>query len=176
MIWVTYIVDSVMKSQYWKNSLIIITWDDYGGFYDHVPPPMIDLYGFGFRVPALIISPYSKTNYVDHTLYSFESILKFIEWRFSLPSLTLRDASANNILNALNFSSRPRQPISINLTAYQIKSIMPYVGNVANFNQSYESSTLIYSILIFLLILIFLVILIAIFYLRKRIRYFSNHT
>jgi phospholipase C len=107
MDWVVNVVNSIMNSQYWNSTAIIITWDDYGGFYDHVPPPQIDKYGLGFRMPALIISPYAKLGFIDHTQDQFESMLKFIEWRFNIPSLTERDRNANNLLNAFDFNQKP---------------------------------------------------------------------
>jgi phospholipase C len=110
-LWVTSVVDAVEESHYWADSAIFVVWDDYGGFYDSVPPPQVDAEGFGFRVPALVISAYAKENYVDDTQYSFESILKFIEWRFGLPPLTARDARANNMLAAFDFRQAPRAPI-----------------------------------------------------------------
>jgi phospholipase C len=104
MQWSKKLIDAIMNSPYWYNTVIILTWDEFGGFYDHVLPPR----GYGFRVPALIISPYTKHGFIDHTFYSIESTLKFIEWRFGLPSLNQRDASANNLLNAFDFSQTPK--------------------------------------------------------------------
>jgi phospholipase C len=120
MNWVVYVVNSVMQSPYWNNTAIIVTWDDYGGFYDHVRPPSIDQYGLGFRVPAIIISPYARSGYVDHTQYQFESLLKFIEWRFNIPPLTDRDRNANNILNAFDFNQKPNPPYIIHLSPEQL--------------------------------------------------------
>jgi phospholipase C len=114
-----------MNSQYWNSTAIIVTWDEYGGFYDHVAPPQIDKYGLGFRVPAIIISPYAKAGYIDHTQYSFESMLKFIEWRFNIPPFTYRDAHANNLLNAFDFSQKPRPPHIIPLSQTQLNAIKP---------------------------------------------------
>jgi phospholipase C len=127
MIWVTSVVNAIMNSKYWNNTAIIITWDDYGGFYDHVAPPKEDKFGLSFRVPALIISPYSKPGYIDHTLYSFESMLKFIEWRFGLSSLTYRDANANNLLNAFDFRQNPNPPHFIPLSKHEQESIAPFI-------------------------------------------------
>jgi phospholipase C len=127
MIWVTDVVNAIMNSTYWNNTAIIITWDDYGGFYDHVAPPKEDNFGLSFRVPALIVSPYSKPGYIDHTLYSFESMLKFIEWRFGLPSLTYRDAHANNLLNAFDFNQKPNPPHIIPLSKQELESIVPFI-------------------------------------------------
>ena len=77
-----------MGSPYWKDTVVFLAWDDYGGFYDHVPPPIVDSFGYGPRVPALVISPYAKPGYISHFTYDFTSILKFIEVRFGLPHLT----------------------------------------------------------------------------------------
>ena len=125
MDWVVNVVDSIMKSPYWNSTAIIVTWDEYGGFYDHVAPPQIDKYGLGFRVPAIIISPYAKAGYIDHTQYSFESMLKLIEWRFNIPPMTARDAHANNLLNAFDFSQKPRPPHIIPLSQSQLNVIKP---------------------------------------------------
>ena len=104
---VTSLVNAVMKSQYWKTCAIIIIWDDSGGFYDHVAPPNIDQFGFGFRVPAIVISPYSRPKTVVHTHYDMTSPLKLIETAFGLGSLTGRDASANNMLDCFDFGEPP---------------------------------------------------------------------
>jgi phospholipase C len=127
MWWITDVVNAVMKSKYWQSSVIIVLWDDYGGFFDTVSPPTVDSYGLSFRVPALIISPYAKAGYLDHTVYDFESTLKFIEWRFNLPPLGVRDASANNLLNAFDFSQKPLPPDIIPLTSQQLSAIQPYI-------------------------------------------------
>ena len=118
MQYVTGLVNAAMQSQYWPNCAIIITWDDYGGFYDHVPPRQTDKYGFGFRVPCLVISPYSVANTVVHTQYDFTSILKLIEAKFYLASLTGRDNAANNMLDCFNFSQTPLPPDVLSTTAH----------------------------------------------------------
>jgi phospholipase C len=128
MYWVSYVVDSIMKSPYWNTTAIIVTWDDYGGYYDHVAPPPIDKYGLGFRMPAIIISPYAKQGYIDHSTYQFESILRFIEWRFGIPSLTDRDRNANNLLNAFDFGQEARTPHIIPVSKPQLNSIQPFIG------------------------------------------------
>jgi phospholipase C len=107
MQYVTGLVNAVMQSPYWQNCAIIITWDDYGGFYDHVKPIQTDEWGFGFRVPAIVISPYALSSTVVHTRYDFTSILKLIETKFLLSSLTARDNAANNMLDCFNFSRTP---------------------------------------------------------------------
>jgi phospholipase C len=104
-------INAVMSSQYWNSTAIFLTWDDWGGFYDHVPPPQVDQYGYGFRVPLIILSPYARQGYVDNTQGDFTSILKFIETDFNLPSLTSRDAAANDLYGAFDFSQTPRAPL-----------------------------------------------------------------
>jgi len=106
--WVGSLLDTIRASDYWESTAIFLTWDDWGGWYDHVAPPQVDGFGFGFRVPLLIISPYAKHGFIDHTLSDFTSILKFIEVVYSLPSLTKRDASANSLMEAFDFSNGPR--------------------------------------------------------------------
>jgi phospholipase C len=68
-----------MRSPNWNSTAIFLAWDDWGGFYDHVPPPVVDGAGYGIRVPALVISPYAKHGYIDHQTLSFDAYLKFIE-------------------------------------------------------------------------------------------------
>ena len=107
MWYVTKVVNALMQSAYWNKTAIFLTWDDYGGFYDHVPPPEIDAYGYGPRVPMLVISPYAKANYVSHYTYDFTSVLRFLEERWSLPPLTARDHRANNMLDCFDFNQAP---------------------------------------------------------------------
>lgn len=130
MNWVKDVINAIMSSPYWNSTAIVVTWDDYGGFYDHVPPPQIDKYGLGFRMPTLIISPYAKSGYIDHTQYQFESMLKFIEWRFSLQPLTERDLHANNLLNAFDFGQKPLPPHVVPLTGAELSAIRPYINLV----------------------------------------------
>ena len=91
------ILHKIEQSAVWKSSVVIVTYDEFGGFWDHVPPPKLDRWGAGNRVPTLIISPFAKQGYVDHTMYDTTSILKLIETRFDLPPLTDRDAKATPI-------------------------------------------------------------------------------
>jgi len=106
-------VNAVMNSPYWSSTAIFLTWDDWGGWYDHVTPPQVDAYGYGFRVPCLIISPYARQGFIDHTQGDFTSILKFIETDFSLPSLSSRDAQANNLMEAFDFAQSPNPPLAL---------------------------------------------------------------
>ncbi|MEI6744929.1 MAG: alkaline phosphatase family protein [Methylococcaceae bacterium] len=94
------IVEAIRQSPIWSSTAIIVTYDEYGGFWDHVAPPQIDRWGAGTRIPAIIISPFAKKNYVDHSLYNTTSILKFIENRFDLKPLSSRDAAANGLQGA----------------------------------------------------------------------------
>lgn len=107
------IVNAVGSSKYWDLAAIFVTWDDYGGFYDHVAPPQVDKMGYGFRVPCLVISPYARLGLVDSTVYDHTSILKFIEDRYDLKPLSSRDAAADNMAAAFDFTQAPRkfQPI-----------------------------------------------------------------
>lgn len=107
---VTGLVNAVMQSPAWRKSVIIVTWDDYGGFYDHVPPPQVDKYGYGPRVPALVISPWAKPGYISHVYYDFTSPLKLIEDHFGLAPLAERDRTADNMLDCLDFQQRPNPP------------------------------------------------------------------
>ncbi len=97
------LIKAVQASRYWESSAIIVTYDEHGGFWDHVPPPKIDRWGPGIRVPAVIISSLAKRGFVDKTVYDTTSILRFIEWRWGLEPLTERDAKANNLTNAFIF-------------------------------------------------------------------------
>jgi phospholipase C len=117
MRYVTRLVNAVMKSAYWNTCAIVILWDDYGGFYDHVAPTQVDQYGFGFRVPALVISPYSLSGVVVHTKYDLTSPLSLVEQKFGLPPLTHRDGSSNSMLDCFNFSQTPLPPLIIPVPA-----------------------------------------------------------
>ncbi|NUR08660.1 MAG: phospholipase [Nocardioidaceae bacterium] len=77
--YVTRLVDAVMRGKDWRSTAIFLAWDDWGGFYDHVQPPDVDANGYGFRVPAMVISPYARRGYVDHQSLSFDAYVKFIE-------------------------------------------------------------------------------------------------
>lgn len=107
----TSLIVALMQSSAWWHSLFVLTWDDWGGWYDHVPPPQVDSEGLGFRVPALMISPYAPAGSIDSTTYDFTSILRFIESNWGLAPLTARDATANSIAAALRFDQTARTPI-----------------------------------------------------------------
>jgi phospholipase C len=104
---VASLVSAIQASPYWKDTAIIITYDEHGGAWDHVAPPAGDRWGPGSRVPTIIISPYAKEGFVDHTQYDTTSILKLIETRWGLQALGTRDAAANDLTNAFDFSASP---------------------------------------------------------------------
>lgn len=98
------LVSAVQNSPYWKDTAIVITYDEHGGRWDHVAPPKGDRWGPGSRVPTIIISPFAKRGFVDHTQYDTTSILKFMETRWGLAPLGMRDAAVNDLTNAFDFS------------------------------------------------------------------------
>jgi len=113
--WTVSQINTIMNNpSLWNNTAIIISWDDWGGFYDHVVPPAGPTNAnlqYGLRIPVLVISPYAKGGTVDHRLYSFPSVLKYIEDNFSLPPLNTVDGQANSLMNAFNFSQQPLPPL-----------------------------------------------------------------
>lgn len=104
------LIQALQLSKYWQDSVIFITYDDFGGWYDHVPPPVVDRWGPGGRVPLLVISPWAKKGFADHTQYDTTALLKFIETRWSLQPLATRDAAANDLSSAFDFSQTPTAP------------------------------------------------------------------
>jgi phospholipase C len=127
MAYVTRLVNRTMQSPEWGSTAIFLFWDDWGGFYDHVVPPRVDKMGYGLRVPGLVISPYAKQGYIDHSTLSFDSYLKLIEDRFlggqrldprtdgrpdSRP--TVRENHANPVTGAFDFSQPPREGVIMN--------------------------------------------------------------
>ncbi len=101
--WTGSTVAALMASSMWSHSAILLTWDESGGFYDHVPPPQVDGYGYGFRVPMLVISPFSRPGAIDSTVMDHTSILKLIATNWDLPALTPREANASDMLSAFSF-------------------------------------------------------------------------
>jgi phospholipase C len=88
----------------------MLAYDDWGGWYDHVTPIQVDQFGYGPRVPVILVSPYAKSGYIDHTVLDFTSMLKFIEQNWNIAPLAGRDSNANNFLSAFNFNQAPRLP------------------------------------------------------------------
>ena len=112
--WTVQQVNALMQSEAWESTALVIVWDDFGGFYDHVPPPHLDTMGLGPRTPALIMSPWTVRGdgrdggSIDSTTYEFSSVLRFIELLHGLRSLTDRDANADPLTGAFDFEARPR--------------------------------------------------------------------
>jgi phospholipase C len=118
--WVGNVVNAIGRSKDWDSTAIVVVWDDWGGWYDHVPPPQLSFVGLGERVPCLIISPYAKHGYVSHTQYEFGSILKFVEEAFDLPYLGSKhfgwgysDERATSIVDSFDFTQKPRAFVKI---------------------------------------------------------------
>jgi phospholipase C len=124
--YVTTLVNSIMRSPCWKSTAIFVSWDDWGGFYDHVVPPSVDENGYGIRVPGLVISPYAKRGYIDHQQLSHDAYLKFIEDDFLAgqrldprtdgrpdprPDVRERLLGTANLADDFNFSQTPRPPL-----------------------------------------------------------------
>ena len=105
--WVASIVNAIGNSKYWPNTAILIAWDDWGGWYDHVAPPILNSYEYGFRVPLIVVSPYAKKGYVSHKMHDFGSLLRFTEETFHLPSLGYADSKADNLSDCFDFSQTP---------------------------------------------------------------------
>jgi phospholipase C len=120
--WVASVVNAIGNSPYWADTAIFITWDDWGGWYDHVAPPQVRVncatwgcgYVYGFRVPLIVVSPYVKAQHISHAQHDFGSILKFIETTFSLPSLGYADAAADDFSDCFDFNQSPLQFKTIN--------------------------------------------------------------
>lgn len=134
MAYVTRLINAVMRGPAWETSAIFLTWDDWGGFYDHVPPPQVDELGYGIRVPALVISPYAKRGYIDHQTYSFDAYLKLIEDRFlggerldpatmsrpdSRPRVREEEPILGDLTEAFDFTRPPREPLILDPTPFK---------------------------------------------------------
>jgi phospholipase C len=128
--YVTRVIDQIMRSRDWSSTAIFLAWDDWGGFYDHVRPPVVDRNGYGLRVPALVISPYAKRGYVDHQTLSFDAYLKFIEDDFlggqrldprtdgrpdPRPDVRENAKVLGDLRNDFDFSQPPRPPLLLPL-------------------------------------------------------------
>jgi phospholipase C len=136
--WTVHQINTIMRSEYWRSTAIVVVWDDFGGFYDPVPPPQYDIMGLGPRTPALIISPYTRQGdnpdggSVDHTVYEFSSVLAFIEGLFGLEPMTERDANANPLLGAFDFE-HPR----FDKLVLPLRQDCPYGTSLAQFRGSW---------------------------------------
>lgn len=126
--WTVNQINAVMQGPDWNSTAIFLIWDDFGGFFDHVRPPQLDFYGLGIRVPLIVISPFAKPGFVSHTTYDFSSVLRFIEKRFSLPALTKRDAIANDLQDAFDFTQTPAPPLVLSPRSCPLIDPVSYVG------------------------------------------------
>lgn len=106
--WVAAVVNAIGNSEYWADTAIFITWDDWGGWYDHVAPPIYNYYEYGFRVPLIVVSPYAKAHYVSHRTHDFGSILRFIEENFYLTTLGYADSRADDLSDCFDYNQQPR--------------------------------------------------------------------
>ena len=108
--WVMGLLKALGASSLWEKTAVVITYDEGGGFWDHVAPPAPDAYGCGTRIPALLISPWTRRGYVDHRIADTTSVLALIEARFGLAPLHTRDAHAYNLLDGFDFTQKARPP------------------------------------------------------------------
>jgi phospholipase C len=119
--WVASVVNAVGNSQYWANTAIIITWDDWGGWYDHVAPQIIGSYEYGARVPLIVVSPYAKAAHISHQVNDFGSILKFVEKTFNLT--TVAPGASPAYADATSFTGDLSDCFDFNQTPLAFKKI-----------------------------------------------------
>ena len=123
--YVASVVNAVGNSQFWSSTVIFVTWDDWGGWYDHVPPPQLDRMGLGFRVPLLVVSPWSHHGYVSHVQHEFGSILHFTESNFGLGNLGQTDVRADDLSDCFDYTQSPPPFVTIhaNVTLKQLRAV-----------------------------------------------------
>ncbi|HEX9548228.1 MAG TPA: alkaline phosphatase family protein, partial [Acidimicrobiales bacterium] len=124
------LTNALLQSDAWSSTALIVTYDDGGGLYDHVPPPQVDGDGLGFRVPAILVSPFARAGYVDHAPTDTTSILQLIEQNWHLPSLTKRDAGAGTMLAAFEFQTQPTAATIANPGGADSLVTRPHVGAI----------------------------------------------
>lgn len=125
--WVASVVNAIGASKFWNSTAILITWDDWGGWYDHVAPNQLDKMGPGFRVPLIVVSPYAKRGYVSHQSAETASLLTYIEKNFKLPSLSARDAAAGDLSDCFDYrqEAKPFTAIPMRVTVQTLLSERP---------------------------------------------------
>ncbi len=111
--WVASIANALGHSKLWRSTVLIVVWDDWGGWYDHVAPPQLDAMGLGFRVPMIVISPYARRGYVSHHRHEFGSILKFTEEVFGLPAIGTTDTRADDLSDCFDFAQTPGAYVTV---------------------------------------------------------------
>jgi phospholipase C len=114
--WIADIVNAVGQSPFWHSTVILISWDDWGGWYDHVNPPQVDSMGLGFRVPLILVSPWAKHGYISHQQHEFGSFLHMTEEVFNLPSLGARDAISDDLSDCFDFMQSPQPYVPVPTT------------------------------------------------------------
>lgn len=121
--WTVQEVNAIMQSPLWSSTAIVLTWDDYGGFFDHVAPPRVKAYMLGPRVPTIVISPYAKPQFVEHTRLDFRSVVKFVEKQFRLPHMAKYDRhQVKSIRGMFDFKQQPLPPAPLQARACPISS------------------------------------------------------
>ena len=133
---VASIVSAIQRSPAWTSSAIFVTWSDWGGYYDHVRPPVVDSHGYGFRVPTIVISPYARPGFVDHTTSDFTSILKFIETTYNLAPLTNHDRAASSLTEAFDFTRKPFAPALVETQTSTVARGIPVLAVVVFYGAS----------------------------------------
>ena len=123
--WLAGLITQIQQSSAWPDTAIIVTYDENGGQYDHVAPPAGDIWGPGTRVPLLVISPYAKKGYIDHTPMDTTSILALIEYQYGLKPLGTRDAKAPNMMSAFDFSQKPSAAATMAATTVATMAATP---------------------------------------------------
>lgn len=119
--WVADVVNAIGASRFWSSTAVLIAWDDWGGWYDHVNPPQVDNMGLGFRVPLIVVSPWARRGYISHQQHEFGSFLHFTEEVFHLPSLDTRDATSDDLSDCFDYT----------------QALKPYVQIPVQFGPSY---------------------------------------
>ncbi|MGI8990543.1 MAG: alkaline phosphatase family protein [Bryobacteraceae bacterium] len=144
--YVTGVINAIMQGPNWNTTAIFLSWDDWGGFYDHVNPPQVDQYGLGIRVPGLVISPYARQNFVDHKTYSFESWLRIVEERFGVTPMTARDSTAGDMIDSFDFTQSPRIPMVLKPAGDKYPPVPQTLAHPANALSTVSSANNSYSL------------------------------
>ena len=148
------VVHAFMQSPQWKRGALFVIYDEWGGFFDHVIPPRVpdlrpnrdinkDFGQMGFRIPAVVVSPYARRGHVDHSIYGFESILKLIRYRYAVPPLTPRDLFANDIAASLDFQKPSFEPPELPTPAHVISMSCPGSAPVGSGGAGVDDGSLI---------------------------------